>query len=232
MSMPRRIEPELLDGLTAGDARAIRARRDLRRVNFLMGHPLIWRKILSRSFAARIPPQNILEFGAGDGTLMLGLARSFAAAWPNVHVQLLDVQPAVSDRTLNGLNRLGWRTDVVRADALQWSESMPRVDLVIANLLLHHFENEKLRLLFQALSVHAGVFAACEPRRGSIGLLGSHMLGLAGCGPVARYDAVVSVRAGFAHRELTALWPARDRARLSEDSAGLFSHVFIAGGST
>jgi len=38
----------------------------------------------------------------------------------------------------------------------------------------------------------------------------------------------VSVRAGFSDKDLSALWPAGDAWQLSENSAGLFSHCFIA----
>jgi hypothetical protein len=45
---------------------------------------------------------------------------------------------------------------------------------------------------------------------------------------VTQHDAVRSVRAGFLGRELSALWPVNDEWQLSEQSAGLFSHCFIA----
>jgi hypothetical protein len=45
---------------------------------------------------------------------------------------------------------------------------------------------------------------------------------------VTRHDAVISVRAGFAGRELSALWPDRDRWLVIEGPAGRFSHRFVA----
>jgi hypothetical protein len=51
---------------------------------------------------------------------------------------------------------------------------------------------------------------------------------LIGCNAVTRHDAAASVRAGFAGRELSALWPARPGWRLREGRAGLFSHLFVA----
>jgi hypothetical protein len=45
---------------------------------------------------------------------------------------------------------------------------------------------------------------------------------------VTRHDAVLSVRAGFAGRELSALWPSADGWKLEERRAGLFSHLFVA----
>jgi hypothetical protein len=45
---------------------------------------------------------------------------------------------------------------------------------------------------------------------------------------VTRHDAVVSVRAGFADRELSALWPSGMTWTLRERARGLFSHCFVA----
>jgi SAM-dependent MidA family methyltransferase len=47
----------------------------------------------------RQTPRRILELGAGDGTLLLRLARSFAPAWPEVELTLLDQHDLVSPDT-------------------------------------------------------------------------------------------------------------------------------------
>ena len=59
-------------------------------------------------------------------------------------------------------------------------------------------------------------------------ITGSLLLGAIGCNDVSRHDAVISVRAGFADHELSALWPASSPYRLEEYAAGLFSHCFVA----
>lgn len=41
-------------------------------------------------------------------------------------------------------------------------------------------------------------------------------------------EAVVSVRAGFTDKELSALWPREGRWQLHEYRAGLFTHCFAA----
>ena len=51
---------------------------------------------------------------------------------------------------------------------------------------------------------------------------------LIGCGPVTRHDGRISVRAGFAGSELSALWPDKKNWELIERPFGLFSHLFIA----
>jgi hypothetical protein len=60
----RRLERELLDELPADDRRARGSRRDLRRVNFWMGHARIWARQLS---VLPGPPRSILEMGLVTG---------------------------------------------------------------------------------------------------------------------------------------------------------------------
>ncbi|WP_245487835.1 hypothetical protein [Mesorhizobium sp. M4A.F.Ca.ET.022.05.2.1] len=76
----RSLVPEILDGLAADDARALRSRRDLARINALMFQAPIMAMLL-RKFLPK-PPERILEIGAGDGTFMLKVARRLATDWP------------------------------------------------------------------------------------------------------------------------------------------------------
>ena len=64
--MQRCIEKELLDELAPEDARAIRSRRDLRRLNFFMGNAGILARALD-GLCPRDVPLRIAEAGAGDG---------------------------------------------------------------------------------------------------------------------------------------------------------------------
>ena len=228
MTAARLIEPELLDALTPDDPRAQRARRDLVRVNAVMGHMAIWQRIMRAGFPPGRSPSIIAELGAGDGTLLLRLARTWAAHWPQVKVYLVDRQPDVTDHTLNAFAELGWQAEVRAADVRDWIATTPPVDLILTNLFLHHFHDEHLSELLQRIARKTKVFAACEPRRSGVALAGSHLLGLIGCGPITRYDAVVSVRAGFSNNELTTLWPEKEGWHRREGSAGLFTHTFLA----
>src|SRR5260370_33461294 len=83
MHLPRRVEPEMLDHLPEADPRAIRSRHDLRRINWFMA----MQSILCRAIDAVThgkPPRHIVELGAGDGTLLLPLARRRAAKSPGL----------------------------------------------------------------------------------------------------------------------------------------------------
>ena len=95
MTLPRVVEPEALDALAPEDPDAQRSRRDLRLIHRVMGT----RGILVRALRAAIArpggirPLRVLELGAGDGTLMLGVARKLGADCPAVELTLLDRQP-------------------------------------------------------------------------------------------------------------------------------------------
>jgi hypothetical protein len=223
----RRVEPELLDDLAADEPQALRARRDLRRVNAVMLQPGIMRGLLLRHAPA--PPRRLVDLGGGDGRFMLDVARGLARHWPAVSVRVVDRQATLDGRTRAGFRTLGWQVEAVQADAGEFLAASPPAgaDAVVANLFLHHFDDEHLQGLLAEAARLAPLFVACEPRRGRIPLLGSRLLWAVGCGAVTRYDAPVSVRAGFRAAELSQLWP-RGGWRLHEASARLFTHTFAA----
>lgn len=227
--LARTVTPETLDHLPEHDPRAQRSRADLRRVHRAMLTVAIVSRALRAAAAGRGAPRRILELGAGDGTLMLRIARRLAPRWPGVRVALLDRQDLVAPATLAGFEALGWRAEPLRVDALDWAAQpdAARWDLVVANLFLHHFEGAALVALLDAAAGRAAALVACEPRRSRTALAGSHLVGALGANAVTRADAVASVHAGFAGRELSAAWP-QAGWRLNERAAGPFSHLFTA----
>jgi hypothetical protein len=235
----RRVEPEALDGLAADDPVAEHSRRDLRRVHRCMGTRSLLVREMRRLPAPATGSMRILELGAGDGSLLLGVARDLAPSWPPVDLTLLDRIAVVDARTVARYGRCGWTVTSSAEDALDWAraatgsrgspDAARRWDLVVANLFLHHFDGPELALLLAAVAASSDGLMACEPRRGWRALAGSHLVGAIGANAVTRGDAVLSVRAGFRERELTALWPApRSRWRLREHAVGAFSHFFGA----
>jgi len=227
---PRRVVAELLDELPPDDPRALRSRRDLRVVNRIMGHAGVLMHALDA--VATRSPLRLVELGAGDGTLLLRLARRRARHWPKAVVTVLDAQPTVTPATLAALRAVGWTVEVIAADVFEWLEHPPadREAVVLANLFVHHFEGERLARLLAGIAAQAGAFICCEPRRARLALLGSHLLWAIGCNDVTRHDAVVSVHAGFREHELTAAWRSAAGAgwHVHETPAGAFSHLFVA----
>jgi hypothetical protein len=220
--MNRIVHPEILDTLSPADPRAIRSRRDLRRVNVWMGNAGIMAKALKENYS--VVPKQITELGAGDGNFLLQVARK--TNLQNVSTTLLDLQKNVSAETLAAFAKLNWRAEAVVADVFDWPQSLE--EIVVTNLFLHHFENQRLAELFRVISKRAKLFIAVEPRRAPLPLFFSRLLWLIGCNAVTRHDATVSVRAGFSGKEISALWPDEKNWRLTEQRSGLFSHLFIA----
>ena len=222
MNIPRTIEPEWLDELPPGDPRAMRSRRDLRRINALMTNSTLVARELRRVFPGK-PPRAIAEIGAGDGTFMLRVAEKIPSQWHAMDVVLLDQQSLVSPATREKFAAMGWQAQAVTADVFAWlaQPAEPIFDVIVANLFLHHFDAARLAELLSLVARRTRVLIACEPRRSGRALLGSHLLGVVGCNDVSRHDAVVSVRAGFKNQELSGLWPGGRRV----DAAGACARI-------
>ena len=224
--MKRVVEPEYMDALPPEDPRAQRERADLRRVNFWMGNGRILRHALEQS--AHTPPRRIVELGCGDGTLMLNIVRKWKSRPSAADIVLVDQQNVVSGQTLDGFRELGWRPEVVAQDVFGYLEEIVPCDCMVANLFLHHFQDEELARLFELAARQTRSFIACEPRRLRYARAARRSLWLIGCSPVTRHDAEISIRAGFCNTELSSLWPHASAWQLQEHSAGLFSHCFVA----
>ena len=231
----RTVLPETLDGLAEDDPRAMRARRDLQRVNRFMGTRAIMLRGLRDAKPQRMPavPLRVLELGAGDGSLALAIARKLSASWPAVNLTLLDRQQLVGADTIHELATLGWSAQSLIVDVMDWiampMSGSPRWDVIVTNLFLHHFKDHQLGALLRAIDARCNLFFACEPRRAGLPLLASHLIGALGANAVTREDAVLSVRAGFRGNEISTSWPSSTLGwQLQEYSAGLFSHCFRA----
>ena len=234
---PRTVSRETLDVLAASDPRALRSRRDLRRINRIMGTCGIINRGIQAAIGRRPRdmPLRVLELGAGDGSVMLRVAQEFSESWPAVHLTLLDRQALVDARTSAAFARLGWRVQSLIVDVLDWLVAPlplhlpPRWDVIVTNLFLHHFDDIQLSEGLPVVAARCNLFVACEPRRAPLALIGSHLIGAVGANKVTRQDAVLSVHAGFRDAELSVVWPDdHGQWQLQEHSAGLFSHFFRA----
>jgi hypothetical protein len=238
LNAPRRtVRPEILDGLAPADPRAVRSRRDLQRVNRVMGSRAILARAMRDALASssRKGRVRLLELGAGDGSLALRIARGLAKTWPSAELTLLDRQALLPPATGTAFAHLGWTVRPLTVDVLEWARAptqrqfASRWDVILANLFLHHFEEEALRELLAAVAQRCDVFVACEPRRSLPALAGSRLLPALGVSRDTLHDAIVSVRAGFRGEELSRLWPAGAGGwHVRERAAGVFSHLFVA----
>lgn len=121
---PRVVAAEILDALDAADPAARRSRRDLQRIHRLMGTRTTLRQALLPYGAARRAgiPLRVLELGAGDGTLLLGVARLIHADWPAVELTLLDRVNLIDAATMAGYGSIGWSVAPAIVDVLSWAE--------------------------------------------------------------------------------------------------------------
>ncbi len=195
----RSLEPELLDQLPASDPRAERSRRDLRRINAIMGNARVIARHLGQA-------SRIADLGGGDGSLMRAIERKLGR-----RLEITNV-----DR-IHGLDVFEFLQHPGKA-----------LDAIVASLFLHHLDAASLRRLFALAAVRAPLFIACEPRRSAPALWASRLVILIGANDVTRHDSVVSVRAGFSGTELSAAWPLVDGWTLTERPAPPFSHLFLA----
>jgi len=227
--MKRVVKAELLDQLPADDPGAIGSRRDIHRLNLIMGNLGTLFGMIETVKSLRSPTR-VVELGSGDGTFMLRLARSLSRSWKRVDVFLVDRKDVVRQETRDGFAKLGWSAHVITADVFDWLREPSRepADVIMANLFLHHFSGSELSEMLRLAASRTRVFAACEPWRSRTGLFFSRMLRVIGCNAVTCHDAVASVQAGFAGRELSALWPAGREWNLRERGAKVFTHAFVA----
>lgn len=183
----RLLVPEILDGLPPEDPEARRSRRDLRRINFLMGNER-WIARQARRFP-EAAAKGISELGAGEGDLCRLLARTF----PDVLVTGYDLLPRPEE--LN--ERIHWR----QGDVL--SGSVEPGGILVVNLFLHHFEGGALERLMR-ICHHFDVLLFNEPERARL----PHLLGKLmhpWINRVTRHDLHASLQAGFRRGEIPAL---------------------------
>ena len=221
--MVRALTPEILDLLAPDDPRAVRSRRDLARINAVMGQGALMAKLLA-SFPA---PRVLADLGGGDGRFLLKVAGRLARRWTNVKVVILDRQSIISAKTRAGFAALGWTCESLPGDVF---EGLPQIqpDIVTANLFLHHFDDATLARLLRLAASRTRGFVACEPHRSGLALWGARLVGVLGANDVTRHDAVASVRAGFRASELSALWPQGNAWIRNESAVFPFTHVFRA----
>jgi hypothetical protein len=182
--MQRLIEPEILDRLPADDPEAIRSRRDLRGINFLMGNERWLAERIARLSSAR---KGVWEIGAGEGKLLQRLA----SRHPEIPLTGCDLAP----RPVDLPERIVWRQGDV-------FDQLPAASggVLVANLFLHHFD-APLLARFGSLLANFDALCLNEPHRSSLAMWQGRLL-LPFVGPVTRHDMLVSIRAGFRLGEL------------------------------
>jgi hypothetical protein len=185
--MLRYVQPEKLDSLDASDPDARASRRDLVTINHLMGNYRWFQRTL-RTYATHT--ENCLEIGAGGGEL----ASRLIAHTDFAHYGAVDLAPAPADWPASA----SWH----RGDLLD-HPGYNDADLLLANLILHHFSDAQLASLGAALNTSQiqSIFAN-EPCRRRIHKFQLRAGRLIGFNRVTLHDGSVSIDAGFRGDEL------------------------------
>lgn len=229
--MERRVQPELLDALPPADPAGRRSRRDLQWINRLMGTAGILRRAVARSLQSRSEGSlRVAELGSGDATLAARVWTRLPRPPQGSVLELMDRWAVANTSALDQLRAHGWAPQAVVQEVAGWLAlpEPPRTDLVYTNLFLHHLTPAELPGTLSRIAARTASAVFIEPRRSRFALFGARCLGLLGCDPVTRTDAVRSVHAGFRGRELTSLWPGAEGWSVHEAAAGLFAHRFEA----
>ena len=202
--MQRIVEPEILDTLSPEEPEAKRSRADLRFINRMMGGEA-W---ILRELKKLAGVECVVELGAGEGCL----ASSIKAGLPDVRVVAVDLigAPELLD------DGVEW----VQGNVLSEVYTVGPNTVVVANLFLHHLDNEELVLLGQRVRGAKAVLFA-EPYRSGFALFWARLI-YSFVGRVTRYDMLVSIRAGFRDGELEELLSAGFEW---SDSVGVFGGI-------
>jgi 2-polyprenyl-3-methyl-5-hydroxy-6-metoxy-1,4-benzoquinol methylase len=182
----RVVKPEILDSLDATDPTAIRSRQDLRMINwFMRGEAWILKQLEGIENLTKV-----VEIGAGDGHLATKIKEKF----PNVEVIAVDLLNRPEGVPLE----VEWLTgDVMLSDCFDADT------VVIANLFIHHLDDEKLFQLGEKISSCRSIIMAEPHRYWFSKLLGYFMFPV--INHVTRHDMIVSIDAGFRFGEIAGL---------------------------
>lgn len=184
----RDVQPELLETYPDDHPDAILGREDLLLVNAVMGNHRWMERMLRRLHQ---PGWHITELGAGDGALSLRFHQAGICQARDLHAFDLAGRPA------------RWPAEAAWTQGDLLKQPLPDSEILVANLILHHFRDEQLRELGSRISPRTRFILAAEPERRRIhSFMGHFFSWLAELHPITRYDMQVSIRAGFRGDEL------------------------------
>lgn len=184
----RVLQQELLETYPDDHPDAIIGREDLLLVNAVMGNHHWMERMLRRHF---LPHWKITEIGAGDGALSRRFVQAGICDAHALHAFDLAQRPA------------SWPPEAAWTQGDLFLQPLPDSEVLIANLFLHHFTDEQLRVLGSRISPRTRLILAAEPERRWIhSVMGRFFCWLAELHPITQFDMQVSIRAGFRGDEL------------------------------
>ncbi len=194
----RRTAPEYLDDVSLPPLERAASYRDLERFDhWPFQYGPLEAGVLSLLPRVSDRPLEILELGAGTGHTGRRLARSLRRRGVSVHLHL-------TDRCLDFLQEAPGESE--RVSRIDWlTDSLPEADIVVANLILHHFETaDAIRALSRAAGVaRLGGVVFDLNRHAAVFHLLRWILPLIAASPITLADALISVQQAFTPEELS-----------------------------
>lgn len=185
----RVVQPELLDQLPPTDPAVAANRRDMIRLNHLMGNFRWFAAVLG---LAPKPGLRIVEIAGGDGALFHYLDRNLRLRDQGVDYTIIDIAPPPCSKPPH----LRW----INTDLLAYTD-WESCDILIGNHILHQFSDQDLQRLARAWdSIDAWYF--CEPWRLPLFWWAFKIACSPWLSTVSRHDGRVSIEAGFRGDEL------------------------------
>jgi hypothetical protein len=187
---------------------AIRSRRDLRMINFVMGNERWIRSQVAGNRASAA--KGIVEIGAGGGELLGSLSK---------------YGPATGFDLVPKPQHLGDEVEWKQGDLWDRAEELSG-GVLVANLFLHHLHPDELGRLGM-IATRFEVLAFVEPLRTNDALwMGERLLPVVG--EATKHDMIVSIRAGFVEGELPKLLELSSDWKVSERSTWRGGHRVLA----
>jgi SAM-dependent methyltransferase len=202
-----RFDERRLDGLeatddsNANDAEVIATLRDIRRANTFLGGTRIVVSEALRLTSQSAGPLTILDVGSGTGDVVRAVAR----ALDNRGVQTRTI--AVEQSFILNRIKRPETDEVVAGDALALPIRDRSVDVAICSQVLHHFGDEKARVLISELDrvARLGVIIGDLERDAVAAFLFRVVAPALRFHPVTVRDGLLSIERGFSGPELRAL---------------------------
>jgi hypothetical protein len=193
----RIVQPEMLDTLPPDDPRALRSRRDLRRVNAWMGNAGIMARALKEHWLVRPRPKSPNSAPAMEISCCESPKNE-----PGPLTQHCSTGKKMSTaETLCGFARLGWRAEASIADVFDWPESSVKLSSQICFFIIL-----KMNGLPNCCELSAGAQNYLSPSNRVARRCRCFSAGCSGrsAATLSRGTTPVSVRAGFSGRNFRA----------------------------
>lgn len=192
---------EATDDVTANRGEVIATLRDIRRANFILGGTRVVVSEALNLTKHSSGPLTLLDVGSGTGDVANAVARALASR--GVRTRTI----AVEQSFILGIIARPETDDVVAGDALCLPIRDRSVDVVICSQVLHHFDDQRARILIAELDrvSRVGVVIGDLERDAIASALFRAVAPALRFHPVTVHDGLLSIERGFRKPELREL---------------------------